>query len=184
MAHKVEGLPGFKWPIGASRVIAAPSNRVWEVISSPGLLPLYHPFCKENRVHRWPGPDSCDEVHYFSGWVFERNITNWIDGVGYELDIGRRGGRTSRVAWHITAQSEERCEICITVYPHGLQQLPVIARWFPHFFFLRPRLSRYLGSVIKGLDWFISVGEPVRRNQFGSHDWFSPPTSAQPESGP
>jgi hypothetical protein len=25
-----------------------------------------------------------------------------------------------------------------------------------------------------GLDWFITQGQPVRRNQFGVHGWFSP----------
>ena len=166
-------LPGFKWPVGVSRTIAAPSDGVWDVISSPGLLPLYHPFCSENPVHSWPGPGSRDEVHYFSGWVLERNITHWFDGVGYDLEIGRPGGRTSLVTWRIDNRGEERSVLDITIHPHGLQHLPVFARWFPHLLFLRPQLSRYLASVVKGLDWFITFGEPVRRNQFGSHRWFS-----------
>jgi len=184
MTPEAEVLPGFKWPVGASRVIAAPPDRVWEVISSPGLMPHYHPFCKENRVRSWPDPDSRDEIQYFSGWVLERNITDWIDGVGFDLEIGRSGGRTSTVTWRITDCADQKSALRITIYPHALQHLPVLARWFPHALYLGPQLSRYLGSVVKGLDWFITFGEPVRRNQFGSHQWFSPPIPAQAENAP
>ena len=31
-----------------------------------------------------------------------------------------------------------------------------------------------LESVVQGLDRFATIGETVRRNQFGSHPWFSP----------
>ena len=44
-----------------------------------------------------------------------------------------------------------------------------------HLFRLRPQLRAYLQSVVKGIDWFLTHGEPVRRNQFGTHGWFSPP---------
>jgi len=184
MAQNEEPLTGFKWPVSVNRAIAAPPSRVWEVISSPGLMPLYHPFCKENRVHHWPGPGSRDEIHYFSGWVLRRNIIDWIDGVGLDLEIGRSGGRTSMVSWRIADRGEQRSSLRITIYPHVLQHLPTVARWFPHVVTLRPQLTRYLVSVVKGLDWFITFEEPVRRNQFGAHPWFSPPIPAQPENAP
>jgi uncharacterized protein YndB with AHSA1/START domain len=181
MAHEPEALLDFKWPVRTSRTIAAPPGRVWEVISSPGLMPLYHPFCQENRVLHWPGSGSRDEIHYFSGWVLQRNIIEWIEGVGLDLEIGRSGGRTSTVTWRIADRAERRSELRITVYPHALQHLPVLTRWIPHLISVRPQLNRYLDSVVRGLDWFISAGEPVRRNQFGSHSWFSPPIEARSE---
>jgi hypothetical protein len=178
----VSPLPEFRWPVAVSRMIAAPSSKVWEVISSPGALPLYHPFCEKNPVFEWPGPGSRDEVYYFSGWVFERRIVNWIDDVGFDLEIGRPDGRVSFVSWRIIPQDERRSCISIIIYPHGLQHLPRVVRWAPHLLFLRPRLKQYLRAVANGLDWFITNGQPVRRNQFGAHPWFSRAILVGPES--
>ena len=89
--------PSFRWPVAAERRLEAPASRVWEVISAPGNLETCHPFCARNPVHRWPGADSHDEIHYLSGRVFERRFRSWIEGVGYDLEVGRPGGRTSSV---------------------------------------------------------------------------------------
>jgi len=167
----------FKWPVAARRTIAVPAPKIWEVISSPGTLPLYHPFCEKNPVFEWPGPDSYDEVHYFNGMVLARRFSDWYDDIGYDLEIGRSGGRTSFVSWRITPVKERRTSIEIAVYPHALQQVPTVVRWLPHLLRLRPQLKRYLQSVVRGLDWFITQGQPVRRNQFGAHPWFSPKVS-------
>ena len=67
----------FRWPVAAGTTVAAPRNDVWNVISSPGLVALYHPFCETNPVDEWPGPGSHDEIHYFSGLVLDRRFTNW-----------------------------------------------------------------------------------------------------------
>jgi hypothetical protein len=64
--------------------------------------------------------------------------------------------------------------LTITVFPQVLQQLSVMIRWLPHVVRLRPMLRSYLISVLKGFDWYITTGQPVKRNQFGSHEWFSP----------
>jgi hypothetical protein len=167
--------PGFKWPVAVKRLIAAPSSNVWDVISSPGTLPLYHPFCEKNPVFDWPGPASHDEVHYFNGLVLVRRFTDWHEDIGYDLQIGRADGNTSVVSWRITPVKERRSAITITVFPHKLQHIPTLVRWLPHLAGLRPQLRSYLQSVVKGLDWFITHGQPVRRNQFGAHRWFSPP---------
>ena len=36
-----------------------------------------------------------------------------------------------------------------------------------------PTMCRYLRSVTQGLGWFVTTGQPVSANQFGSHRWFS-----------
>ena len=166
--------PDLKWPVAASRQIKAPAERVWAVISSPGNLAHCHPFCEDNPVEKWPGKGSLDSVYYYSGWVYHRHFTEWIDGVGYDLEIGRKKGRKSQVSWRIQKINDFESTLTITVFPQGLQHLAVMIRWLPHFIYLRPMLKRYLISVVKGFEWYITTGEPVKRNQFGSHKWFSP----------
>ena len=139
--------PSFKWPVSATRHIEAPAEKIWAVISSPGNLAHCHPFCESNPVEKWPGKGSLDSVFYFSGWVYHRRFTRWIDGVGYDLQIGRKKGRQSQVSWRIHKKTDSAGDLTITVY---------------------------LISVVKGFDWYITTGQPVKRNQFGSHKWFSP----------
>lgn len=169
--------PAFRWPVAATQPVAAPAEKVWEVISRPGNLELCHPFCEKNPVKVWPGPESRDEVHYLSGWIYERHFRQWIEGVGYDLEIGRPGGAKSTVSWRISAIDPQNCILTITVYPYLLQNIPVVIRWLPHVLGLRPRLKSYLESVVRGFEWYVTRGDPVPRDQFGKHLWFSAPQS-------
>jgi hypothetical protein len=170
--------PGFKWPVVVAQRIAAPAASVWDAISTPGNLERCHPFCVRNPVEVWPGEGARDEVHYLSGWVLARRFCRWIDGVGYDLEIGRRDGRSSFVSWRILPVDSQCSILRIAVYPHTLQSIPVAIRWVPHTFYVGPMLKKYLLSVTRGFEWSVTRGEPVPRNQFGSHPWFSAPESS------
>ena len=164
----------FRWPVAGAIEIAAPAERVWATISTPGNLEPCHPFCESNPVQHWPGPDSKDEVRYLGGWTYQRHFKSWHEGVGYDLTVGRQGGGSSLVSWRIAPVTAASATLTITVYPHSLQHLPVAIRWLPHHLRLRPLLNHYLSSVVRGFEWYITRGEPVPRNQFGHHPWFSP----------
>jgi hypothetical protein len=176
--HANDSTAGFKWPIRVERPIAAPAQEVWNAISQPLNLELCHPYCASNPVQIWPGPNSHDEVHYLSGWVYERHFHEWIDGVGYDLEIGRSGGSKSLVSWRIIPVEAHNCALRITVCPHALQNLHSVIRWIPHVFWLYPQLRKYLNSVVKGVEWYVIRHEPVPRNAFGTHPWFSARESA------
>jgi hypothetical protein len=156
MVTQIDRETGYRWPVAVERTIEVPAQEVWAAISRPGNLELCHPFCASNPVRVWPGSHSEDEVHYLSGWVYVRRFRNWIEGVGYDLDIGRSGGATSAVSWRIRPIDDQSCALKITVYPH----------------------RRYLKSVIGGFDWYLRSGEPVPRDHFGRHPWFSASKSA------
>ena len=170
-----ESKSGFKWPVTVEQVIAAPAHEVWNVISRPGSLEMCHPFCARNPVRLWSGADSRDEVHYLSGWVYERRFHQWLEGTGYDLEILKCGDALASVSWRISPIDEQICKLRITIYPYVLQKYPVVVRWLPHSLRLRPMLSTYLESVLKGFEWYITRSEPVPRNQFGKHPWFSAP---------
>ena len=106
MAFSAERIKRFRWPVSVSRSINTSPQNIWLVISSPGNLEDCHPFCDKNPVAKWPGVGSLDTIHYYSGWVLHREFINWIDGVGYDLTIGRKGGRKSYVSWRITEEQE------------------------------------------------------------------------------
>ena len=168
---------GFKWPVSVEREIAAPAQDTWKAISCPGNLESGHPFCANNPVEVWPGSNSRDEVHYLNGLVFERRFRSWNEGAGYDLEIGRSNGRQSWVAWRVTSVDNASSSLRITVYPHVLQSLPTVLRWLAHVLWLRPLLTRYLDSVVRGFEWYIIYGQTVPKNAFGKHPWFSSRTS-------
>ena len=154
-------------------VIAAPSKDVWAAISEPGNLERCHPFCASNPANVWPGPNSRDTINYLSGWSYERRFKDWIDGEGYDLEIGRPGGEQSAVSWRITPVDDQNCALRITVQPGAVQRFPPVIRWLPFLFWIRPKLSSYLDSVVRGFEWYVTRGEPVPRDAFGKHPWFS-----------
>ena len=179
--HSAMSIQGFRWPVGVTRSVAAPAGDVWAAISMRGNLELCHPFCEKNPVKTWSGEGSRDEVHYLNGLIYERRFSRWIEGIGYDLTIGQIGGRSSIVSWRVAPVDDENCTLTIVVYPYLLQGVPVAIRWLPHLLRVRPLLKAYLSSVIRGFEWYVKRGEPVPRNQFGTHPWFSE-TAKSPSS--
>ena len=173
MKFTAKEIAKFKWPISIDQKINASPEEIWSVISNAGNLEDCHPFCEKNPVIEWGGVGAKDVIHYYSGWIMQREFVNWREGVGYDLVIGREGGRQSYVSWRITEEDEGKGSLRITIYPYALRNIPVAVRWIPHLLVIRPAMHSYLKSVLKGFEWFITTGEPVRKDQFGSHKWFS-----------
>ena len=159
-------------PVDVSRTISAPAEAVWDAISFPGYLEKVHPFCERNPVAVWPGRVARDEIHYRSGWIYQRTFTDWIDGIGYDLDIGAVGEPTSHVKWRIAGNRSGGCELVISVWPRSMTSLRGVS-WFTRTVIIGPMMRRYLRSVTKGVEWFVTRGEPVAADQFGFHIWFS-----------
>lgn len=144
---------------------------VWKVISSKEALELFHPYCLRNKVISW-GDRKVDEIVYLNGMVFVREFTSWNPNHGFELTIGKRGGKKSKVRWEIT-KTNSGCLISITVIPYKSSKVPKILYPLVSVFIVRPRLKRYLGYVLMGLNFYLTNKKVVKMNQFGSHPWFS-----------
>ena len=39
----------------------------------------------QNRIIKWLGVGSHDEIHYLNGWIFERKFCKWYEGIGYDF---------------------------------------------------------------------------------------------------
>ncbi|MEE9190981.1 MAG: hypothetical protein V3U16_09450 [Candidatus Neomarinimicrobiota bacterium] len=148
-------------------------QRVWEVISKPGNLEICHPFCEYNPVEKWPSNKSIDYVKYYNGLEYQRIFTDWIDGQGYDLLIGRKNGGKSKVTWRINKLDESSCELKITIFPHDILKYPSFAKPLIFSLYARPMIRKYLTSVLKGFQFYIMQGKPIQKNQFGTHRWFS-----------
>ncbi len=144
---------------------------VWKVISAKEALELFHPYCLQNKVILW-GNVKVDEIVYLNGLTFVREFTSWKVNHGFELTIGKKDGKKSKVKWEIK-KSGSGCLISITVWPYKSNKVHKILYPLVNVFILRPKLKRYLGFVLMGLDFYLTNKRVVKNNQFGRHPWFS-----------
>ena len=144
---------------------------VWKVISAKESLELFHPYCLQNKVILW-GNVKVDEIVYLNGLTFVREFTSWKVNHGFELTIGKKDGKKSKVKWEIK-KSGSGCLISITVWPYKSNKVHKILYPLVNVFILRPKLKRYLGFVLMGLDFYLTNKRVVKNNQFGRHPWFS-----------
>ena len=147
-------------------------DSLWDLISSPSNLELFHPFCKSNKIVNWPGEHSIDELIYLNGLTFIRKFKTWDKKKGYSLLIGEKDKEQSYVVWEITKKSES-IYLKITVYPYFLQNMPKIISFFPYKFIVIHALESYLKSVIGGINYYLKTKKIVPKNYFGEHKWFS-----------
>ena len=152
----------------------ANSEKVWSIISKKSNLELFHPFCLKNPTIEWSDNSHKDTIYYLNGWILERNWVNWIPGKGYDLLIGEKKKKKSYVSWRIIAGKNQQSSILsIEIQPWFINQGNKWMQTIPFLLFAKPKLSSYLDSVLKGIDWYINNEMPVPKNHFGVHSWFS-----------
>ena len=160
-------------PISHSQPVAAYRERVWEVISRPGNLVDFHPFCQSNPVQIWPGVGSRDRVVYYNGLVLVREFTAWLEGIGYDLTATAEDGMQFKVSWRITTEINESSSLNLSIrqvlVPSSEKRIKQYARF----------LDKYLKQVGQGFEYYLRTGERVTRNQFGSHRLFSSPIAKE-----
>tara|TARA_B100000900_G_C20437537_1_gene657614 strand:- start:331 stop:822 length:492 start_codon:yes stop_codon:yes gene_type:complete len=148
-------------------------KKVWELISTPGILESVHPFCKENKVLLWKdNNEKQDLLVYLNDLEYYREFKKWDAPNGFELYIGKKDGKKSKVIWQIK-KNREHSELKITVFPYRSNKIPRIFYFWVHYFYIKPKLKNYLSSVLNGINWYLDNKIKVKRNQFGPHPWFS-----------
>lgn len=146
-------------------------NVVWNTISSQCALELFHPFCQKNFVLSW-NEIKIDKLIYLNGLIYIREFTSWKPDQGFELNIGKKNGKKSKVKWEILS-IDRGCEITISILPYKSSKVSKLYYPFINFFIIKPRLKKYLKSVLFGLKYYLDHDVTVEKNQFGSHPWFS-----------
>ena len=100
--------------VEAEKTIKTSRLKLLQAIREPSNLENFHPFCKENKVDKWPGKGSVDYVKYLNGVKYRRDFIKW-DETGYVLDIGVKR-RLAQVEWLVEGNSEQS-SLKITIKP-------------------------------------------------------------------
>ena len=153
--------------------IETSKSAVWDLISSPGHLNQFHPFCKENKVlESKNGAILKDQLIYLNDLTYYRTFKEWKPMDGYTIRIGTKNGKKSDVKWQIIDKGVFT-SVKITIKPFTSSKIPKLLYPFFHLAVIRPKLKSYLKSVLKGLEYCLTHNEPVPRNKFGNHSWFA-----------
>ena len=146
---------------------------VWALISSPGHLNQFHPFCEQNIVLESKNDVILkDQLNYLNGLIYYRIFTDWKPMNGYNIKIGSKNGKKSDVKWQIIDKGTISY-VKITVKPYKSSKIPKLLYPIFHFAVIRPKLKSYLKSVLRGLQYYLTYKKTVPRNEFGNHSWFS-----------
>ena len=162
-----------RWGIHQEFTYPISKSQLWSLISRPGNLKDWHPFCKDNAALEWGNNIHNDRLEFLNGMTYIRQFLNWIEGEGYDLIIGEENGSQSYVVWQITELSNNQSSLSITVYPYLLANLNKALSFLPFVLYIRPKLRTYLKSVLRGFAYFVEHGQAVPRNHWGKHSWFS-----------
>jgi hypothetical protein len=143
--------------VSVSPIIAAASDRVWQVISQPGQLTRYHPFCQATTVIKWPGVGAKDTVTYDSGIHYERDFVTWIEGMGFDIEDGASG-----VAHNRAGRASERVgHYCDAVLKSGRVRLAEAGLSATVFWRHHRPVPR---SVVLGVGHVVTAGEAVQKS--------------------
>ena len=94
--------------------VSAPA--LWAAITSDRHLEACHPYIQKHTKNTSTSGLS-DVITYLNGVTFTRESTAWMDGVGYDLKVGKASEPKNEVAWRIEAVSPTSCKLSISVTP-------------------------------------------------------------------
>ena len=155
--------------VEAKKTFKKDRSEILDAIRLPNNLENYHPFCKENKVEKWPGKGSIDYVKYLNGFKYRRDFVKW-DESGYVLDIGVES-KVARVKWLVEGNSTQS-SLKITINPKLPYKNKIIRTIMWHIY-IKYRLQIYINNVVEGFADYIDTKERVPMNKYGKHPWFS-----------
>ena len=155
--------------VEAKKTFKKDRSEILDAIRLPNNLENYHPFCKENKVEKWPGKGSIDYVKYLNGLKYRRDFVKW-DESGYVLDIGAKS-KVARVKWLVEGNSTQS-SLKITINPKLPYKNKIIRTIMWHAY-IKYRLQIYINNVVEGFADYIDTKEKVPINKYGKHPWFS-----------
>ena len=161
-----------QWPVSFEQEINTSLSSLWEIISKPGHLENFHPYCKKNEALKWPGIDSQDLLTYLNGKIYKREIIEWYEKNSFSLVIGEVDRPKSFVKWEFK-DNKKNSKVKITLYPHLLLNWPKFFSYLPYKCYIKPQLRRYLKAVLYGLKLYAEKDQIIEEGVHPSHPWFS-----------
>jgi hypothetical protein len=149
--------------------VSAPT--LWAAITSNHHLEKCHPYILRHTKNIADRGLS-DEITYLNGVTFTREATAWMDGVGYDLKVGRIDEPKNEVAWRIEPLDSNSCKLSISVTPLAVEKFPKLFRGVALRLFVRRQVGLYLDAVTGGIKMWVETGKAIDKTAFPRHPWF------------
>ncbi|WP_121667712.1 hypothetical protein [Mesonia aquimarina] len=150
-------------------------EKIWHIITQPGHLENYHPYCKKHiKTTSWKQIGDTDQGFFYSGKSMKREVIDWQEEKSYKVKIDNDDENLSEVKFSIESKTTEISIFTIEIFTDSYKKIPRPIWYFFAFIFLVPSYKKYLNSILKGLKYYSETGKKVSKNQFGSHKIFSP----------
>ena len=159
--------------VTSSQHIDVSAPTLWVAITSDRHLEACHPYIQRHTKNTSTKGLS-DVITYLNGVTFTRESTAWMDGVGYDLKVGKAAEPKNEVAWRIEVVSTTSCKLSISVTPRAVEKLPKWMRGLALVLFVRRHVGRYLDAVTEGIKLWVETGKPIDKTAFPRHPWFCP----------
>ena len=159
--------------ISAQIQIDISPNNLWKIVTAPGHLKNYHPFCENHEKSAWDGVGCKDKSKSYAGKIINREIINWVEGAHYQIKMNNNDTHDTRVSFDVF-EEEGNTFYKITIITNAYRNMPRPLWYFLSFLIIIPSYKKYLHSQLQGLKFYSETGKKVRRNQFGSHKKYSP----------
>ncbi len=148
-------------------------EKLWKIITAPGHLNTYHPFCEEHQVSDWDGVGCKDISRSYAGKTIKREVIKWVEGESYQIKMINGDGNDTKVKFEITdlgVNSSISVSIITNAYRNNPRPL-----WYPiALLLIVPSYKKYFNSLLNGMKYYSETGKVVARNQFGPHKQYSP----------
>lgn len=159
--------------ISAQIQINITKEKLWKIITEPGHLKNYHPFCDYHQKSDWNGVGSKDTSKSYAGKIINREIIEWDEGQSYRIKMDNLDKHDTKVKFEII-EINKKTLIKISLETNAYRKTPRLI-WYPvSIFLLKPSYIKYFNSLLRGLKYFSETGNKVARNQFGNHLKYSP----------
>lgn len=157
--------------VTSTRSIQVSAPKLWEAITSDYHLEECHPYILRHTKNN-ANEGLSDEITYLNGVTFTREAIAWLDGVGYDLKVGRVDEAKNEVAWRIEPLDSNSCKLSISVTPLAVEKLPKLARGLALRLFVRRQVGLYLDAVTGGIKMWVETGKAIDKTAFPRHPWF------------
>ena len=149
-------------------------DKLWEIVTSPGHLKKYHPYCRSHEGPSITEVGSKDVAIFYNGKVLNREIIDFKIKSFYKIQITSDDDNDTRVQFSIQEEGPNCCYFYIAIETNAYRNIPRPIWYLIARFQALPLYGKYFYSQLKGLEFYVNTGEKVRKNQFGSHRIISP----------
>ena len=157
--------------IASTRSIRVSAPTVWAAITLDHHLESCHPYIRRHTKNN-ADQGLSDEITYLNGVTFTREAIAWLDGVGYDLKVGRVDEPKNEVSWRIEPLDSNSCKLSISVIPLAVEKLPKLARGLALRWFVQRQVGLYLDAVTGGIKIWVETGKAIDKTAFPRHSWF------------